>query len=204
MIRLYDYLPSGNGYKVRLALRQLGIPFELVELDITRGETRTPDFLALNPNGRIPLVELEPGRTLAESHAILWYFAEDSKLVPQDRYQRALVWQGLCFEQYSLEPFIGVARFWLHAEGRTPAELGARLEEKLEGGHRALGVLDQGLRGREFLVEDRYTLADLALYAYTHVAEEGGFELAGYPAVLDWFERVRSQPGHVPISDDSR
>ena len=204
MIRLYDYLPSGNGYKVRLALRQLGIPFELVELDITQAAARTPEFLALNPNGKIPVVELEPGRVLAESHAILWYFAEGSKLVPEDRYLRALVWQWLCFEQYSLEPFIGVARFWLHAEGRTRAELGARLDEKIEGGHRALGVLDQALRHREFLVGDGYSLADIGLYAYSHVAEEGGFELSRYPAVLDWFERVRAQPRHLTISDDCR
>ncbi len=202
MIRLYDYLPSGNGYKVRLALRQLGIPFELVELDLTQAAARTPEFLALNPNGKIPVVELEPGRVLAESHAILWYFAEGSKLVPDDRYQRALVWQWLCFEQYSLEPFIGVARFWLHSEGRTPAELGARLDEKLAGGHRALGVLEQALRGREFLVGEGYSLADIGLYAYTHVAEEGGFELSRYPALRDWLGRVRAQPDHVPISYD--
>jgi glutathione S-transferase len=199
MVRLHDYLPSGNGYKVRLLLHQLGIPFRLVEVDITRGGSRTPAFLALNPNGRIPVCEVEPGRALAESHAICWYFAEGTRFVPEDRFARAQMLQWMAFEQYSLEPFIGTARFWLHELHRTPDELGERYTEKLEGGHRALAVLEGELAERPFLVEDRYTLADLALYAYTHVAEEGGFELAPYPAVRAWLGRVRDEPGHVTI-----
>jgi glutathione S-transferase len=198
--RLYDYLPSGNGYKVRLVLRQLGLPYELVELDIKHGATRTPEFLAKNPNGRIPLLEI-PGRGfLAESHAILWYLAEGSALVPTDPLDRARMWQWMCFEQYSLEPNIGTARFWIASLGRSEAELGEKLEEKRRSGHAALAVLEQGLTGREFLVGDRYTLADVALYAYTHVAPEGGFALDAYPAIRAWCARVAAQPGHVPIT----
>jgi glutathione S-transferase len=198
--RLYDYLPSGNGYKVRLALRQLGLPYELVELDIKRGATRTPGFLAKNPNGRIPLLEIPGQGFLAESHAILWYLAEDSRLVPQDRLDRARMWQWMCFEQYNLEPNVGTARFWLASLGRTEAELGEKLAEKRRAGHAALAVLEQGLGGREFLVGDAYSLADVTLYAYTHVAPEGGFTLDPYPAIRAWCERVAARPGHVPIT----
>jgi glutathione S-transferase len=198
--RLYDYLPSGNGYKVRLVLRQLGLSYELVELDIKRGATRTPEFLARNPNGRIPLLEM-PGRGyLAESHAIIWYLAEGSPLVPQDRLERARMWQWMCFEQYNLEPNIGTARFWIASLGKTEAELGEKLEEKRRNGNAALAVLEQGLAGREFLVGGGYSLADIALYAYTHVAPEGGFPLDSYPAIRAWCGRVAAQPGHVPIT----
>ena len=198
--RLYDYLLSGNGYKVRLVLRQLRLPYELVELDIKHGATRTPEFLAKNPNGRIPLLEI-PGRGfLAESHAILWYLAEGSALIPEDPLDRARMWQWMCFEQYSLEPNIGTARFWIASLGRTETELGDKLEEKRRNGHAALAVLEQGLTGRRFLVGDRYSLADVALYAYTHVAPEGGFALDGYPAIRAWCARVAAEPGHVPIT----
>ena len=198
--RLYDYLPSGNGYKVRLVLRQLGLPYELVELDIKQGATRTPGFLAKNPNGRIPLLEI-PGRGyLAESHAIIGYLAEGSELVPADRLDRARMWQWMCFEQYNLEPNIGTARFWIASLGKTEAELGEKLEEKRRNGHAALAVLEKGLEGRAFLVGERYSLADIALYAYTHVAPEGGFALDGYPAIRAWCARVAAQPGHVPIT----
>jgi len=198
--RLYDYLPSGNGYKVRLVLRRLGLPYELVELDLKRGETRTAEFLAKNPNGRIPLLEI-PGRGyLAESHAIIAYLAEGSALVPADPLDRARMWQWMCFEQYNLEPNIGTARFWIASLGRSEAELGEKLAEKRRNGHAALAVLEQGLKGHEFLVAERYSLADVALYAYTHVAPEGGFDLAPYPAIRAWCARVAAQPGHVPIT----
>ena len=198
--RLYDYLPSGNGYKVRLVLRQLGLPYELVELDIKQGATRTPGFLAKNPNGRIPLLEI-PGRGyLAESHAIIGYLAEGSELVPADRLDRARMWQWMCFEQYNLEPNIGTARFWIASLGKTEAELGEKLDEKRRNGHAALAVLEKGLEGRAFLVGERYSLADIALYAYTHVAPEGGFALDAYPAIRAWCARVAALPGHVPIT----
>lgn len=206
-VRLFDYLPSGNGYKARLVLRELGIPFELVAVDITRGESRTPEFLAMNPNGKIPTCEVEPGRFLAESHAICLYFAEDSELVPRDRFARARMFQWMGFEQYSLEPFIGTLRFWRHSLRRTPEELGDDYRTKLEGGHRALGILEAALEKAPFLVEGRFGLADVALYAYTHVAAEGDFELDRFPAVQEWHERVRSRPEHVPIDwvpEDSR
>ena len=198
--RLYDYLPSGNGYKVRLVLRHLGLPYELVELDIKRGETRTPEFLARNPNGRIPLLEIPGQGYLAESHAILAYLADGSGLIPGDRLERARMWQWLCFEQYNLEPNIGTARFWMTSLGRSEAELGEKLVEKRRNGHAALAVLEQGLAGRQFLVGNRYSLADIALYAYTHVAPEGGFDLEPYPAVRAWCGRIAVQPGHIPIT----
>ena len=198
--RLYDYLPSGNGYKVRLVLRQLGLPYELVELDIKRGETRTPVFLAKNPNGRIPLLEIPGQGFLAESHAIISYLAEGSALVPADRLERARMWQWLCFEQYNLEPNIGTARFWIASLRKSEAELGEKLAEKRRNGQAALAVLEQGLAGRDFLVGNRYSLADIALYAYTHVAPEGGFSLEPYPAIRAWCARVAAQPGHIPIT----
>ena len=198
-VQLYDYLPSGNGYKVRWVLHHLGIPFDLCPVDITRGESRTPGFLAMNPNGKIPTCEVEPGRFLAESHAICLYFAEGSDLVPRDRFERARMLEWMGFEQYSLEPFIGTLRYWRHALHRTPEEIGEEYRAKLEGGHRALGILEGALETEPFLVAGAPSLADVALYAYTHVAEEGDFELARFPAVQRWHERIASLPGHVPI-----
>jgi glutathione S-transferase len=199
MLRLYDFLESGNGYKVRLLLHQLGIPFERIELDITQGATRTPEFLAKNPNGRIPLLELGDGRLLAESNAILWFLAEGTPYLPADRFERATALQWMCFEQYSHEPNIATSRFWLH-HGERSAERRAALEQKRVLGHAALAVMEGHLTPRAFFVGERYSIADIALYAYTHVADEGGFDLAGYPAIRDWLERVRAQPGHIPIT----
>ncbi|MCC6764517.1 MAG: glutathione S-transferase family protein [Deltaproteobacteria bacterium] len=199
MLRLYDYLPSGNGYKVRLLLAQRAIPFELVELDITKGETRTPAFLAKNPNGRIPLLEVEPGRFLAESNAILFYLAEGTPFLPDDRWLRAQVLQWMSFEQYSHEPNIATVRFWLHYTELTP-ERRAAIEQKRPLGYAALGVMEHHLSERPFFVGDRYSIADIALYAYSHVADEGGFDLGRYPAVGRWLGRVRAEPRHVPIT----
>jgi len=191
---LYDFLPSGNGYKVRLLLAQLGIPFVLVEKEIFKGETRTPEFLAINPNGRIPVLELDDGQRLSESDAILFYLAEGTSFLPTDRLGRGRVLQWMFFEQYSHEPYIAVARRIRHMEGKpVPAELAER-------GRQALGVMERHLAGHPFLVEDVYTIADIALYAYTHVADEGGFDLGPYPSVRAWLARVGDQPGHVPIT----
>src|SRR5882724_1598161 len=198
MIRLYDFLPSGNGYKVRHLLTQLEIPFELVEMDITKGETRTPEFLAKNPNGRIPLIELDDGRRLAESGAILLYFAEGTRLLPDDRWERAEVLQWMFFEQYSHEPYIAVARAWLHVFGMDE-ERKRQLPQKQKLGHDALGVMERHLATRAFFVAERYSIADIALYAYTHVADEGGFDLGRYPAVSAWLDRVRAEPRHILI-----
>jgi glutathione S-transferase len=197
---LYDYLPSGNGYKVRLTAKHLKIPYRLRQMDIVRGATRTPEFLAKNPNGRIPLLEV-PGRGyLPESHAIISFLADGSELIPRDAWQRAQLWQWLCFEQYNLEPNIGTARFWLTSLHKTPADLGERLTEKTAKGHEALAVLERGLSDKPFLVADRFTLADVALYAYTHVAPEAGIDLGTYPAIRAWIARVASQAEHAPIT----
>jgi glutathione S-transferase len=198
MLKLYDYLESGNGYKVRLLLHQLEIPFERVELDITCGQTRTPEFLALNRNGRIPLLVLDDGTALAESNAIQFYLAEGTPLLPAGRLERAQVLQWMFFEQYSHEPYIAVVRFWCHtgeAEKR-PDEVAARRAR----GYDALAVMEHHLHHRDFFAAGRYTIADIALYAYTHVAHEGGFDLDRYPAVRAWLARVRSQAHHIPIT----
>ena len=200
MYRLYDYLPSGNGYKVRLVLKHLEIPYELVEVNIRSGESRTPEFLARIPNGRIPLLEV-PGRGyLPESHAIMGFLAEKSDLVPDDPFDRARMWHWMCFEQYHVEPNIGTVRFWTHLLGKTRAELGEKLIEKKKSGYAALDVLEDGLRERKYLVAERYSLADISLFAYTHVAREGGFDLQPYPNVRAWCDRIASRPGWVPIT----
>ena len=201
MIRLYDYLPSGNGYKVRLLLTQLGIPFERIELDILKGTTRTPEFLQKNLNGRIPVVELEDGGFLAESNAILFYFAEGTPFLPADRWQRAQALQWMFFEQYSHEPNIATSRFWLQHLELTP-ERKAALAQKRPLGYAALDVMEKHLTGRSFFVGEQYSIADIALYAYTHVAGEGGFDLAKYPNIRAWLERVQSQPKHIPITQE--
>jgi len=200
MYTLFDFLPSGNGYKVRLTLKHLALPYELVEVDILKGASRTPEFLARNPIGRIPTLRLPDGTFLAESHAIIWYLAENSVLIPTTRIDRARVLSWLSFEQYELEPNIGTVRYWLRMLHKKEAELGEKLTEKRERGYRALDVLNQGLKGGSFLVGSRFSLADISLYAYTHVAEEGGFELGRFPHVTAWMKRVAALPSHAPIT----
>jgi glutathione S-transferase len=198
---LYDYLPSGNGYKCRLVLKAQGMPYELRQMDIVAGATRTPEFLAINPNGKIPVLVV-PGRgPIAESHAIIGYLAEGSALVLSDPYERALMWQWMSFEQYQLEPGIGTVRFWLKSLKKTPAELGERYTERFQRGADALAVLERGLMGREWLVGGAPTLADIALFAYTHVADEGGYRLADYPAVSAWIARFKALPWYAPITE---
>ena len=199
MLRLYDYLPSGNGYKIRLLLTQLGIAFERIEMDILKGETRTPEFLHKNANGRIPLLELEDGTSLAESNAILFYLAEGTPYLANDRLARAHILQWMFFEQYSHEPNIATVRFWYHS-GFTD-ERRALLATKRQLGYAALGVMEGHLASRPFFVRNAYSIADIALYAYTHVAHEGEFDLQPFPHVRAWLERVRSQPRHIAITD---
>jgi glutathione S-transferase len=201
MYRLFDYLPSGNGYKARLVLKQLGLEYELTQVDIMNGGSRTPEFLAMNPNGRIPLLEVPNRGFLPESHAIISFLAEGSHLIPNDAFDRARMWHWLCFEQYYLEPNIGTVRFWVSILHKTRAELGDKLIEKKKSGYAALDVLEEGLRGRTYLVAEQYSLADISLFAYTHVAHEGGFDLAPYPNVRGWLGRVASQPGWAPLSE---
>jgi len=204
MVTLYDDPISGNGYKVRLALTQLGVPYDYRALDITKDETRTPDFLALNPNGKIPTVVLEDGRPLFESNAIIWYFSNTTdsgvSLIPEDPFDQAQVLQWMGFEQYSHEPKIAVARFiMLH----TPPGHARRKEipDCHEGGYRALDVMQSHLAGNRFFVGDTYSIADISLYAYTHVCDAGGFDLTEYPAVRRWLDDVAAQPKHITITD---
>ena len=199
MIRLYNFQDSGNSYKIRLLLTQLQIPFERIDIDLLGGETRMPRFRARNPLGQTPFIELDDGRVLAESNAILWYLAEGTPFLPEDRWTRAQILQWMNFEQYRLEPNIGTPRFWMlmlnEGEKRRAA-----IEEKQAAGERALQVLERHLAREPFMVGGRYGIADISLYAYTHLAEEAGYSLAGFPAIRAWFGRVAAVPGHVPIT----
>jgi glutathione S-transferase len=195
---LYDSAVSGNCYKVRLLLAYLGISYERRELSVVDRSNRDEVLGGLNPAQRVPTLILDDGRPLGESGAILWYFGEGTELVPDDLYERAQVLQWMFFEQYDHEPAIAVVRFWLKYSGR-PEDFADRLEERTAAGHRALAAMERHLEGKEFLVGERLSLADIALYAYTHVANEGGFDLARYPAIRAWLERVAATPGHVPI-----
>ena len=196
---LYDYLDSGNGYKIRLLLAQLGRPYRWRELDIMHGGTRTPEFLRKNPNGRIPAIELEDGSCLAESDAILWYLAEGSPYVPNEALARAQVLQWMFFEQYSHEPYVATPRYIVkHLPADSPRQ--AELPKRLEQGRAALAVMEQHLASRQYFVGERYSIADIALYAYTHVAHEAHLDLAPYPAVRAWLARVAGQPRHIPIT----
>ncbi|MCC5621632.1 glutathione S-transferase family protein [Nostoc sp. CHAB 5715] len=199
LLRLYDFLPSGNGYKIRLLLTQLGMPFERVELNILKGETRTPEFLSKNPNGKIPIIEIEPGKYLAESNAILVYLSEGTEFLPYDRFLRAQVLQWLCFEQYSHEPFIATSRFWISILGKTE-EYSEAIKQKRESGYAALSLMEKYLNSHTFFVGERYTIADIALFAYTHVADEGGFDLTQFPAIQAWIERVKAQSRYISIT----
>jgi glutathione S-transferase len=199
MYTLYSDQRSGNSYKVRLALARLGIPYTLIETDILKGESRTPEFLAKNPNGQIPLLEVAPGRYISESNAILWYVAGGTTLAPEDRIHRAEALQWMFFEQHSLEPNIGAAYFWLALiKGGRDLQQHA-LEDWTENGYRALGVMEMHLAKHPYFVAGHFTIADIALYAYTHLAHTCDFDLARFPAVRDWLARIAAEPGHVNI-----
>ncbi len=205
MYRLYEMGDSGNCYKVRLALHQLEIPYERIPTDILEGESRTPEFLALNPNGKVPLLVLPDGQPLAESNAMLCFLAEGTPLLPEDAYAKALTLQWLFFEQYSHEPFIATNRFWIHIahDAETHA---AQIAANHPRGLAALGVMEQHLSGADFFTgaprgeTGRYGIADIALYAYTHVAHQGNYDLSAFPAVTRWLARVAGQPRHIPIT----
>lgn len=198
MLTVYGMADSGNCYKVKLALEQLGKPYRWVEVDSTRGETRSKEFLARNPNGKVPTLQLEDGAYLPESNAILYYLAEGTPLLPADKLGRARALQWMFFEQYSHEPYIAVARSILRyqpPESPRRAEL-PRLQER---GKQALAVMEQHVSGSAFFAGAGYSVADIALFAYTHVAADGGFDLGRYPAVSAWLARVSAQPKHVPL-----
>lgn len=197
---LYSMQSSGNCYKPRLLMHQLGIPFRLIDTDSLDGSTRTPEFLALNPNGKVPLLVLPDGRTLSESNAMLLHLGEDAALIPADRYERAVCYQWLFFEQYSHEPYIAVARSWLHLIPQGRERLGEeRLAELHTRGHMALRVMETRLAAAPWFAGSGYSIADIALFAYTHVAEDGEFDLAPYPAIRSWLARVRATPGFVAM-----
>ncbi|MER8976872.1 MULTISPECIES: glutathione S-transferase family protein [unclassified Mesorhizobium] len=196
---LYGMIDSGNCYKPRLLMAKLGIAFTNVEVSSHTGDTRKPDYVAKNPNAMVPLLELDDGRRLAESNAILLYLAEGTRFLPADRYERALAYQWLFFEQYSHEPYIAVRRALLTFPERAKDATPERLALTLERGNKALGVMDNHLAGSSFFAGDVLSVADIALYAYTHTAETGGFQLDAYPAVAAWLKRVEADPGHVPL-----
>ena len=195
-MRLYDYAGSANAYKVRLLLRQLDVPYELVPIDIFRGEGQTPDFVKKNPLGQIPVLELDDGRCVAQSNAILWHLARGTALLPADPFTESKVLEWLFFEQYEVEPTLGSARYWL-LTGRATARQD-ELARRLETGRRALRVMDRALADRPFFVGDRYTIADIALYAYTHIAGDTGVDLAPHRNLAAWFARVEAQPRFEP------
>lgn len=199
MLTLYDNLDSGNAYKARLLLALLKIPYTRVELDIDKAETRTPEFLAKNPNGRIPTLELEDGTFLPESNAILFYLAEGTRFLPSDRLGRARVLQWMFFEQYSHEPFIATPRYIIKHLGRGHSRMD-EMPGRIAKGHEALKVMELRLARGPYMAGDGYTIADIALYAYTHVAPEGDIELSPYPAIRAWLARVASEPGHIAIT----
>ncbi len=200
---LHQMQVSGNCYKIRLAARQLGIPLTLKNYGLHDGSTRKSEFLAKNPNGRVPLLEFEDGRTLSESGAILWFLSEDTALLPTERWGRAEVLQWMFFEQYSHEPYIAVARFWLSFSPHEELEKKRHLIPEWHAkGRAALGVMQTHLARHDWFAGARYSIADIALYGYTHCAADGGFDLSAYPAVGAWLKRVASQSGHVPLELD--
>lgn len=192
---------SGNCYKLQLACAELSVEYEWRETGVLNGDTRTKEFLAMNPNGKVPIMVLPGGRVLPESNAILCYLAEGSELAGNDRIERAEVMQWLFFEQYSHEPFIATSRFIMKYLG-SPADRQADLEAKQPGGYRALDIMEQQLSEHDWIANDRYSIADIALYAYTHVAHEGGFALDEYPAIRDWIGRIEARPGYVAMRSD--
>lgn len=196
-LKVYGDIYSGNCYKVKLLLCRLGLAHDWTHVDILQGESRTPSFLALNPNGRIPVL-VDGDRVLCESNAILHYLASGSALLPTDRYRLAQVLQWQFFEQYSHEPCIATSRYIVRYLGSPPARL-AELEAKRDGGYAALSVMEQHLAESDYFVGPAPTIADLSLYAYTHVADEGGFSLANFPRIRAWLERIATAPGHVTM-----
>ena len=195
-MKLFNVAYSGNSYKVRLLLAHLGIPCEIIEVDILNGESRTAEFLKINPNGRTPVLD-DNGFILAESNAILAYLAKGTKFLPEDRKALGLIFQWMFFEQYSHEPFIATSRFWLQHKPDSP-EKTALLASKRDGGRAALKIMEDHLSKNDFFVGD-YSIADIALFAYTHVAHEGGFPLDSFPKIRAWIERVSNQARFIPM-----
>ncbi len=197
-LKVYGDSRSGNCYKIQLLCAEMGVGFDWEEVDILAGETRTPEFLAMNPNGKIPVLALPDGRYLAESNAILFYLAEGSEFFSGDTFARARILQWMNFEQYSHEPNIATSRFIIKYLGKPP-DRRESLKEKEIAGYKALDVMENQLDGRPYITGEHFNIADIALYAYTHVADEGGFDLAGYPAIRAWMERISARPNYVKM-----
>ena len=200
---VYGDIRSGNCYKVAMLMAHLRIPYRWVAVDVVGGGARTAGFLSRNPVGKVPLLELPDGRFLSESNAILNYLAEGSEYLPEDPYRRALVLQWQFFEQYSHEPYIATSRFIMHFLG-NPVERRADLERYRDPGHKALRLMDTHLGSSPFMAGDSYTIADMSLYAYTHVAHEGGFALDDYAHLRDWLGRVSGQAGFLSMAEAER
>ena len=198
MYKLYEFSTSGNCYKIRLAMAYLGLAYDRVAIDITKGESRTEDFLKINSNGRVPVLETDDGHYLPESNAALWYLAFETDLLPTARLEQAQVLQWMFFEQYSHEPFIATSRYWI-AILNAADEYKSQLEEKRPKGYAALDVMERHLEEHDFFVGGAYSIADIALYAYTHVAHEGGFDLANHPNINAWFKRIEATPNYLAI-----
>ncbi|MDO8520153.1 MAG: glutathione S-transferase family protein [Deltaproteobacteria bacterium] len=200
MYKLYEFFPSGNCYKIRLLLTQLRIPFQRIEINIVEGGSRTSEFLKKNPNGRVPVLEIEEGKYLSESNAILYYLADETNFLSTDKAQRALTLQWLFFEQYNHEPNIATSRYWIKIL-KKEKEYAEALKKKKEEGNKALQVMEQHLVQNNFFVNSCYSIADIALFAYTHVAHEGGFDLNPFPNIRKWVERIKSQDDFIGITD---
>jgi glutathione S-transferase len=200
MNNLYATIGSGNCFKPFLLMKQLGIPFRVTLVDVLKGETRMPAFLAINPNGTVPYLTLSDGRGVGESNAMLWHLAEGSDFIPKNAYKRAQVLQWMFFEQSALEPFISPARFFISIVPSKRAEREKDIANWQERGRKGLKLLNSHLRGRKFLVDDRFTIADISVFGYTHVAEEGGFDFAEFPAVAHWITNVQETDGYVPLA----
>ena len=200
MFKLYEFSTSGNCYKLRLAMSFLEINFSRIEIDITKGESRTKNFLKINPNGRVPVLETPDKKSLPESNAALWYLASDSDLMPEDKFEQAKVLQWMFFEQYSHEPFIATSRYWVHILNKED-QYKSELLEKRPKGYAALDVMEQHLEDNDFFVGNKFSAADIALYAYTHVANEGGFDLSKYTAINKWFSRIENVRSYITINE---
>lgn len=197
MYRLYSFFPSGSGYKVRLLLHQLQLPYDYVEIQVLEGETRTTEFTAKNPQGKIPVLETEPGQFLWESNAILAYLAYETEFMPRDRWSQAKIAQWFLFEQGSLAPYLDASWFWRqYGQGEAQRDM---LQQNQAPGYEALNMLEKSLQQQDFLLGNRYTVADIALYGHTHRAEEAGFSLADYPEIQAWLGRIRAQPHYIPL-----
>jgi len=198
-LKIYGDSRSGNCYKIQLLCSEMGVDYDWEEVDIIAGDTRTPQFLAMNSNGKIPLLALPDGRYLPESNAILFYLADGSEFFAGDAYARAEILQWMFFEQYSHEPNIATSRFIIKYLG-NPADRQSGLEEKKIGGYKALEIMEQQLRRHAFIAGDNYNIADIALFAYTHVADEGGFKLDDYAAIREWITTIKGRPNFVPMA----